>query len=55
MKTYIAYFRRAPVTGEIGPGTEKLETEAPSKTRAAQWARSVAKERDWRFMEVREK
>ena len=29
--------------------------EAPSKTRAAQWARAVAKERDWRFMEVREK
>ena len=41
-----AFYRGSP------PLLETLETDAPSKKRALEWARSVAQERGWRFIEV---
>ncbi len=34
------------------PECKVLETDAPSKKRAVEWAKSIADERGWRFVEV---
>jgi hypothetical protein len=51
MKTFsVCWYEPQP----SGPVPRIEEIEGPSKTRATQWAKAIAKERGWRFMEVRE-
>ena len=52
MKAYYGFFYRSPEQGEIGPQLVRKQTESPSKAKAMQWARAIAKENDWRYLYV---
>ena len=45
-KFVASYYRGSP------PELIELETEADSEQRATEWAKSIAAERNWRFLEI---
>ncbi len=49
----VAWYRPAG-QGEIGPITEYEKITATSKAKAEEWAKSIAKERDWRYVSITE-
>lgn len=51
-KSYLLFFYRKPVRGEIGPVLVKENIESNSKKSASAFGVSVARERGWRFLKV---
>jgi hypothetical protein len=54
MKQYKLFFYRKPNQTEIGPILQTEITAAKSKTAAVRIGKQIAKEREWRFLEVSE-
>jgi len=53
-RRFLCNFFRNPQPGEIGPVPVQEMIESKSKKRATEWAKSIAKERGWRLLELQE-
>jgi hypothetical protein len=53
-KVFEAAFFKPRTADSCGPIPATERVTAPSKTRAITWAKDIARERGWRFLELRE-
>lgn len=54
LRKFIVWWYRAPVKPEIGPQAVEELIETATKKRAVEYGKAIAKQNDWRFLEVRE-
>lgn len=55
MKNWIASYYRKPTEEEIGPILVTQEISGKYKTAVIRHAKEIAKERDWRYLDIKEK